>query len=180
MTTWIALLRGINVVGRNKVPMKGLKALLEKHACADVQTYIQSGNVVFRSRLGSAAAIERRVADAVAKAYGFEPRVVALKPGELQRAAAGNPFPQANDDPTRLHLFFLAEPPARPDTKGLDAVRSATERYVLTGRVFYLYTPDGFGISKLAERVERLLGVAATARNWRTVTTLIEMSRAYD
>jgi uncharacterized protein (DUF1697 family) len=180
VNTWIALFRGINVVGNNILPMKELKALLEQNQCVDVQTYIQSGNVVFRSRLADAARVERRLADAVTKARGFEPRVMALKPSELARAAAGNPFPQATDDPARVHLFFLDASPSRPDIEGLDAICTATERYTLKGRVFYLYTPDGFGPSKLAKRAERLLGVAATARNWRTVTTLIEMAQLYD
>jgi uncharacterized protein (DUF1697 family) len=78
-----------------------------------------------------------------------------------------------------VHLFFLAKSPKKPDTRGLDALRTATERFELKDRVFYLHTPDGFGKSKLAARAERLLGVDATARNWRTVTALIEMAKSY-
>jgi uncharacterized protein (DUF1697 family) len=180
VNTWIALFRGINVLGNNTLPMKELKALLEQQQCADVHTYIQSGNAVFRSRLTDAARLERRLADAVANARGFEPRVMALKQRELARSAAGNPFPQAGDDPARVHLFFLEAAPTRPDTTGLDAIRTVSERYSLKGRVLYLYTPDGFGPSKLAKRAERLLGVAATARNWRTVTALMEMAKTVE
>jgi uncharacterized protein (DUF1697 family) len=180
VNTWIALFRGINVGGANMLPMKQLKLLLEKNDCSDVQTYIQSGNVIFRSALSDARRVERRLADAVAGSHGFEPRVLALTRQELERAAAGNPFARANEeDPRSVHLFFLEASPKKPDTKGLDALRTATERFVLKGRVFYLHTPDGFGKSKLAQRTERLLGVAATARNWRTVTTLVEMTKAY-
>ncbi len=179
MNTWIALFRGINVGGTHTLPMKQLKSLLEKNDCCDVQTYIQSGNVVFRSALSDARRVERRLADVVAKSHGFEPRVLALTRRDLERAAAGNPFPQANEDPKSVHLFFLATSPKESDTAGLDAIRKGAERFELKDRVFYLHTPDGFGKSKLAERAERLLGVAATARNWRTVTTLVQMAKAY-
>lgn len=179
MNTWIALLRGINIVGKKVVPMKELKALLDRHGCVDVRTYIQSGNVVFRSALTDANRVEARLAGLVAKRYGFMPRVLVLTRRELERAAAGNPFPQAAEAPKSVHLFFLAETPAGADLKTLEAVRVASERYALKGRTFYLHTPDGFGTSKLAGRVERLLGVDATARNWRTVTTVLEIAKTY-
>jgi uncharacterized protein (DUF1697 family) len=76
---------------------------------------------------------------------------------------------------TYIHLFFLAGPPKKADVKSIEALKARTERFALKGRIFYLHTPDGFGASKLAQRAERLLGVQATARNWRTVTTLLEM-----
>lgn len=177
MNTCIALIRGINVGGKHKLPMKDLKAMLEKHGCEDVQTYIQSGNAIFRSVTTDVATLCSRITAAVSKSHGFEPRVLVLTRAELERAAAGNPFPQANENPKSLHLFFLAEPPKKPDLKGLESLKASKEDFSLKGRTFYLYTPEGFGISKLALRVERLLGVEATARNWRTVTTLLEMAK---
>jgi uncharacterized protein (DUF1697 family) len=176
MKTYITLFRGINLVGRNKLPMKELKVVLEKTGCRGVQTYIQSGNAILRSAVSDVSRLEKRLAAAVLKSHGFEPRVFVLERTDLQKAAAGNPFPEADANPQSLHLFFLAERPKKPDLAALEAVKSRTERFALQGRVFYLHTPDGFGISKLAERVERLLGVAATARNWRTVTTLLQIS----
>ena len=95
---------------------------------------------------------------------------------ELERAAAGNPFREADDNPKSVHLFFLTEPAKDADVKSMNALKTATERFALKGRVMYLHTPDGFGSSKLAARVERFLGVETTARNWRTVTTLLELS----
>jgi uncharacterized protein (DUF1697 family) len=89
---------------------------------------------------------------------------------------AGNPYQEAVPVPKSLHLFFLDETPKHPDLKSLDAIRTGNERYKLAGKVFYLNTPDGFGPSKLAGRVEKLLGVAATARNWNTVCKLAEMA----
>lgn len=175
--TCIALLRGINVGGSHLLPMKELKVLFEQNGCRDVQTYIQSGNVVFRSSKADAARLAKRLAAAVSKRHGFEPSVFVLSGAELADAAARNPFPQASEHPKSLHLFFLAEPPKRPDLPACEAIKARTERFALDGNVFYLYTPDGFGISKLAARAERLLGVAATARNWRTVQTLLEIAK---
>ena len=178
MNTCIALIRGINVGGKHKLPMKDLKTLIEKNGCEGVQTYIQSGNVVFRSAHSDAGALCTRITAGISKSHGFEPRVLVLTRAELERAAAANPFRQANEAPKSLHLFFLAGAPAKPDLKSLELLKTPTENFALKGKVFYLYTPDGFGISKVATRVEQCLGVAATARNWRTVTTLIEMAKA--
>jgi uncharacterized protein (DUF1697 family) len=178
MKTYIALFRGINVGGSHLLPMKELKAVLEKNGCCDVQTYIQSGNVIFRSATPDAAQLAERLTAAVSRSHGFEPRVLVLTRAAIESAAAANPFPEAVRNPKSVHLFFLAETPAKPDLKGFEAVKAKSERFELKGRVLYLYTPDGFGTSKLAARAEKLLGVDATARNWRTVTTLLEMARA--
>ena len=178
MQTYVALFRGINVGGSNLLPMKALRELLEQNACLDVQTYIQSGNAIFRSVISDPNRLARQVTAAVSKRHGFEPRVLVLTRQSLERAVAGNPFVEAAKDPTSVHVFFLEGVPKKPDLKMLDALRTPTERFALRGSVFYLHTPDGFGKSKLAARVERSLGVAATARNWRTVATLLEMASA--
>jgi uncharacterized protein (DUF1697 family) len=172
---YVALFRGVNVIGRNTLPMKSVPALFEAHGCRDVRTYIQSGNVVFSSDVGDPARLAARLAAAVRRAHGFEPRVLVLTAAALARAAAANPFPEARTDPKSVHLFFLEDRPVKPDVKALEALRTPTERFALKDRVFYLHTPEGFGISKLAAGAERRLGVAATARNWRTVTTLVDM-----
>lgn len=179
-TTYIALFRGINVGGNKLVPMKELKEVLEQNGCVDVQTYIQSGNAIFRSGLSDAARLAKRLAAAILKSHGFEPRVLVLTRDELESAAAGNPFREVDENPRSVHLFFLAERPKKPDLKSLETLKATSERFHLKGSIFYLHTPDGFGVSKLAQRAERLLGVDATARNWRTVTTLLEMAKAAD
>jgi uncharacterized protein (DUF1697 family) len=177
MNLYIALLRGINVGGSHMVPMKDLKLLFEKNGCVDVQTYIQSGNVVFRRADADAHRLAKQVAAAVSKRCGFEPRVLVLTRSELVRAAADNPFPDAEGNPKSVHLFFLAELAKKADLKSMEALRARSERFALKGKVLYLHTPDGFGTSTLAARAERLLGVEATARNWRTVTTLLQMAQ---
>ncbi len=175
MTTLIALLRGINVIGNNKLPMKELAALLTGLGLRDVQTYIQSGNVVFHSNAKNKTALAAKISATIEAQHGFAPQVLLLDAAELHKAMAGNPYPAAVSAPRTLHLFFLAETPQHPDLKALEAIRSGGERFKLAGKVFYLHTPDGFGPSKLAARVEKSLGVAATARNWSTVCKLAEM-----
>jgi uncharacterized protein (DUF1697 family) len=177
-TTWIAFFRGINVGGNNPLPMKTLPALLEKCGCADAKTYIQSGNVVFRSSLRSAAKLEDAIAKAVHAKHGHQPRVVILSAQELARAVKRNPYPQAEKEPTSLHLFFLGGKPQKGGLAELAALRANGEEIVLDGSVFYLHAPKGVGKSKLAASVERALGVETTARNWRTCTKVLEMAEA--
>ena len=176
MKTWIALLRGVNVGGARKLPMKDLVALLERAGFSSVRTYIQSGNVVFQSSKGTARALSTRIAELILKKFGFQSEVLVLSLRDLTEAIKGNPFPQADDDHKSLHLFFLSERPRDPDLKSLATLKSGREAFALVGAVFYLHTPDGFVDSKLAARAERLLGVQATARNWRTVNQLLQLA----
>lgn len=178
MSAWIALFRGINVGGRNSLPMKDLVRELEALGLREVRTYIQSGNVVFESSKKVPATLGAQIAARIEKRHGFAPEVLILGAGELERAVRSNPFPKATADPKSLHLFFLASSPDSPDLDALTAVKSRSERFRLLGRVFYLHAPDGIGRSKLATKVEKALGVAATARNWRTVDKLCAMLRA--
>ncbi|MEX2281209.1 MAG: DUF1697 domain-containing protein [Gemmatimonadota bacterium] len=179
MKTWIALFRGINVGGNHPLPMKELKLLLEQEGCSDVQTYIQSGNAILRSKVTDTARLAKRITSAVGKSHGFEPHVFVCSIDDFENAVAGNPFPEAIETPKSLHLFFLDDLPKAPNWPAFDALRTMNERFELRDRHFYLYTPEGFGISKLSGRAEKLLGVTATARNWRTITTLLDMAREY-
>ena len=174
--TWIALFRGINVMGRNKLPMKDLAQLLRRLKFKDVRTYIQSGNAVFASA-GSAASLAARIGAAVERQFGFRPYVVLLDARDVARAVARNPFPEGEAVPTSLHLWFLEARPAAAGPAALEACRAASERFALRGKVLYLHAPEGFGISKLAARAERSLCTRGTARNWRTVTTLLAIAR---
>ncbi len=180
MQTWIAFFRGINVGGNNMLPMKALVTCLEKNGCSEVKTYIQSGNAVFRSKLEDKERLATQLGKAIGKSFGFEPRIMLLTERELAKAAAGNPFPGAQAEPKSVHLFFLAEKPKKPDLAALEEIKAEHEAFALKGAVFYLHTPRGVGTSKLAEKAAKKLGVEATARNWRTVTTVLEMARALD
>jgi uncharacterized protein (DUF1697 family) len=175
LKTWIALLRGINVLGRNKVPMKELAASLERAGFSAVRTYLHSGNVVFRSPRNSASTLSARIARLMLERFGFAPAVMVLTATELAAAIRGNPFPGAHRDPKSLHLFFLSRIPSNPDLQSLARLDAGREKFALDGSVFYLYTPDGFPDSVLRSRFERCLGVAATGRNWRTANALLRM-----
>ena len=172
----MALFRGINVGGNNMLPMKDLAALLAALGLEEVRTYIQSGNVVFTAA-GTATSLAGRIGAAVERGCGFRPQLLLLRAPELARALAANPFPEAAAQPQLLHLWFLAARPGKGAEAALQALASAGERFVLRGKVLYLHAPQGIGRSKLAARAERALGVGATARNWRTCTTLLSMTR---
>jgi uncharacterized protein (DUF1697 family) len=157
------------------LPMKSLVALLNRLGCEDVKTYIQSGNAVFRCDAKQPDEIQQKIAAVIAKAHGFEPKVMVLSAKDLDKAIADNPFPHATGDHKSLHFYFLAEPPKRPNVEALNSIKTPNEAFALTKSVFYLHTPDGIGKSKLAVSVEKLLGVTATARNWRTVSQVREL-----
>ncbi len=179
MKTYIALFRGINVGGSNLLPMRELVSILEGIGLEGVETYIQSGNAVFRSKSADASRLVARIRAAINAARGFQPELVLLGMDELKQAVESNPFPEAAAEPNKLHLYFLGSLPQNPDIAGLESVRSARERFALVGKVLYLHAPDGMGRSKLAARVEKLLALPATARNWRTVLKLSEMARRH-
>jgi uncharacterized protein (DUF1697 family) len=176
MRTYIALFRGINVGGNNMLPMKELAAALESVGAREVATYIQSGNAVFRSEDTDTALLAEKIQAAIGERHGFEPRVLVLGSEDLEKAVRSNPFPEAESEPKTLHLYFLAVPPEHPDLDALQGIKGERERFVLGDSVFYVHTPDGIGRSKLAANAERLLGIPATARNWRTVRKVMEMA----
>ena len=176
MLVYVALFRGINVGGKNKIPMKDLTEILEARGYAAVRTYIQSGNVLFQSSPSKVVNFTRDVGEAIRKSHGFQPGIMVLDVKKLEKAINANPFPDAEGKPKSLYLYFFAHTPKQPDIKGFNQVKSASESFQLIGNVFYLHAPEGVGRSKLATRVEKLVGVEATARNWNTVTKLLEMA----
>lgn len=177
MQTYIALFRGINVGGNNMLPMKALVAILESMGLQNIRTYIQSGNVVFQCKSGKAAQLADRISTAIKNNHGFAPTVWLLEVGALDKAIKSNPYPEAESEPNTLHVAFLASTPPKPDLKALEKIKVESERFHLDGSVFYLHAPQGIGRSKLAATMERLLGVAMTVRNWRTVCKIGEMAK---
>jgi uncharacterized protein (DUF1697 family) len=179
MKTCIALLRGINVGGKNALPMPALVRLLEALGAKDVRTFIQSGNAVFGMPGADAAGMAARMAQRIRQDFGFEPVVLVMPRQGLAAAMAHNPFVQAQASPSTLHLGFMPQAPTHPDMAGLQALRSGDEAFYLIDAVFYLHTPDGFGRSRLAARAEKLLGVDVTYRNWRTVSATMDLAAQY-
>ena len=177
MTTFIALLRGVNVVGANPVPMKELVRILESLGLANAKTYIQSGNAVFQVGEKDAAALPEKITAKLRRSLGCAPQVFLLRVDELEAAIKSNPYRGADSDPKALHLTFLDSAPETSSLKALETFRKDSEQYSLKGRVFYFWAPEGVGRSKLFSRVEKTLGVAGTARNWRTVCKLLDLAR---
>lgn len=175
MKTYIALFRGINVGGKNILSMKELVAVLEGLGVQGINTYIQSGNVIFRSRAADTALLARKIGAAIKKSHGFEPQVLVLDSAVLDKVIKENPYPEAEAAPNTLHVNFLAAIPPKPDFKALEKIRAESERFHLAGNVLYLHAPNGIGRSKMAVSMERLLGVTMTSRNWNTVRKLKAM-----
>jgi uncharacterized protein (DUF1697 family) len=178
MTTHVALLRGINVGGRRRVGMEELRALFVSLGHEDVTTYLQSGNVVFGSSSGGARELAARIEARIAETLDLEVTVMLRTAGELARVVEGNPFLAGPADPASLHVTFLAREPDPIAVQRLEPARFAPDELVVAGREVYLNCPGGYGRTKLGNAFfERRLGVAATTRNWRTVTTLAGLAR---
>ena len=151
--------------------MKDLTALMEDLGYENVRTYIQSGNVVF----SNACRPDDRIQQAIKEKHGITSQVQIINLNELQSAAENNPFRQI--DSKHCHFYFCKTAPESADTAKLEQLKSVSEKFGLTGKVFYLYAPDGIGRSRLAAGVETCLGVSATARNLNTVNRLLELAR---
>jgi uncharacterized protein (DUF1697 family) len=177
METYIALLRAVNAGGFNSLPMKEFVALLEKLGLRNIKTYIQTGNAVFQTEAAKAAQLSEKVKDAIKQRFGFAPEVILLSLAELETAVTANPFPEADKNHKSLHLTFLASKPEAPDLETLEALKKDSERFALENRVFYFYAPEGVGRSKLFARIEKLLGVHGTVRNWRTAQTMLNLAK---
>ena len=176
MNTYIGLLRGINVGGNNKLPMKELVTVLAGLGLHNIKTYIQSGNVVFQSERSDRNELAQEISSAIKQSHGFAPAILLLDVAEFQAAIEANPYPEGETEPKSLHLFFLDAAPHSAKLAVLEQLKANNERFQLIDKVFYLHTPDGIGRSKLAESVGKGWGVTVTARNWRTVTELIKMA----
>lgn len=181
MKPHIAFLRGINVGGKNILPMKELAGLFESASATRVRTYIQSGNVAFlldgQIPIGE---FQTLVASRILARFGFEPALLILSLAELESAAAANPFREEILDPATMHLGFLARPAPRPDLDKLRALKKDSERFQLLGKVFYLHAPEGIGRSKLAAATERCLGIPTTDRNLKTVAAVLKLAKHLD
>jgi len=178
MKIYLALFRGINVGGKNMLPMKELVAILEDLGSRNIKSYIQSGNAVFASLKTDAPQLSKKIGVEIKLRRGFEPHVLLLELDDIESVIRKNPFPEAETDGKALHVGFLASTPTNPDLKALESLKSDSERFRLIDNVFYLHAPEGVGRSKLAARAEKLLGVPMTDRNWRTVCKIREMAQA--
>jgi uncharacterized protein (DUF1697 family) len=175
---YAALLRGVNLGAHNRIRMPELRALVEELGCTDVSTYVQSGNVVFRSGRG-AAPLAKAIGHGIRSELGLGVTVVIRNGRQLERLVAGSPFGRPKGKEHTLYVTFLAGKPDRERVRRLGEESFDPERFELVGEDVYLLFPNGYGRSKLNNALlERRLGVAATTRNWRTVTALAELTAA--
>lgn len=173
----VALLRGLNVGGRHVLPMRELADLFRRAGAADVRTYIQSGNVVFRAAPATVDSMARAVETAIVDHYGFASPVVVRSAEALQRAVAANPYAGEVSDPKRLHVGFLAQRPGPEAAAGLDPDRSPPDRACVVGRQLYLDLPNGAARTRFTSAyLDRTLGTVCTVRNWRTTLALLELA----
>jgi uncharacterized protein (DUF1697 family) len=175
---YIAILRAINLGARNKISMADLRALFADVGAKDVQTYVQSGNVVFTSSLRSPAKLVEAIEASIRDRFGLDITVLVRTRDELQQVVDGNPLLGGGRDATNLYVTFLAEAPASDRLGELEAQKFEPDEFQVIGRHVYLHCPNGYGRSKLSNAfLERRLAVAATNRNWRTVTSLAALAR---
>jgi uncharacterized protein (DUF1697 family) len=173
--TVVALLRGINLGSRNRMAMADLRELVEELGGEDVRTYLQSGNVVFRSR-GKPAELEATLARGIKRALGLDVSVLVRTKRQLQKIVADNPF--AKSDAKTLHVTLLAAKPKAPAARKLRDGSFEPDDVELSAREVYLHCPNGYGRTKLSNTfLEKRLGVRATTRNWKTITSLAELAQ---
>lgn len=177
MSTYIALLRGINVSGQKLIKMNDLKKLLEDQGFQDVQTYIQSGNVIFSSPEKSIDMIKNIISNSIKKQFGFDVGVLVITSDNINYVMNNNPFIKKTNEIDKLYVTFLSELPSEENIKKLNSIDYSPEEYIIKVKVVYLHVPNGYGKTKLNNNLfENKLKVEATTRNWKTINKLWELS----
>jgi uncharacterized protein (DUF1697 family) len=174
---YIAILRGINVAGHNPIRMKQLRDLCNLLGFQSVETYVQSGNIVFQTKMENPSVLSKRINERLLQSSGFNAPVVVRTRGEMQSVIANNPFVKERGvDPSKLHVTFLSETPKKGSRKRLEALATSPDRFHAAPREIYLYCPNGYGRTQISNTaIEKALSVTATTRNWNTTKTLAEM-----
>jgi uncharacterized protein (DUF1697 family) len=177
MPIYISLLRGINVGGHKRIKMELLRTSFEKLGFEQVQTYIQSGNVIFKSAKLSPSKLSKRIEETMLSDFGFPVSVVTRTVGEMAETVGNNPFLKERDiDLEKLHVMFLSDAPAAAALKKVAELVAAPDQSRCLGKAIYLYLPNGAAGSNLMKSpLDRLLSVVTTTRNWRTVNAIHQM-----
>ncbi len=179
-TLQIALLRGINVGGKHKLPMSDLVSIFQEAGAQQVQTYIQSGNVIFEADATEIPRMRTDIIQLISSHFGWETPVITRSAQELSRIVRANPFLQAGGDDRKLHVAFLGCFPSSTGVAELSARRSPPDEFVVQGREVYLKCPHGLARSKLTNAYfDSRLGTPSTFRNWKTTLKLLELTLAY-
>jgi uncharacterized protein (DUF1697 family) len=177
MPIYISLLRGINVSGHKRIKMDRLRESFGALGFEEVKTYIQSGNVVFKTRKTPTSRLSNRIEERILKDFGFSVSVVSRTADEMGTTIASNPFLRERGiDQGKLHVMFLSEAPEPPALKKLADLTVAPDRCLCLGREIYFYLPNGVSQSVLMKSpVDRILAVVTTTRNWKTVNSVHQM-----
>lgn len=178
MTTYLALFRGINVGGKNLIPMKSLIEIFTGSKCENVRTYIQSGNVYFEADKALIARLPELILSQTAKKFNYSIPIIVRSDAQLEKVVANNPFPDATDS-NNLHVMFLADKPASSAVDSLDPNRSPGDTYKVKGQEIYACFGNGMSNTKLTSAYfDSRLKTICTGRNWRTTTRLLELMKA--
>ncbi|MDQ0999345.1 uncharacterized protein (DUF1697 family) [Phyllobacterium ifriqiyense] len=169
MTTWIILFRGVG--GATLLPVKPLAIALTEEGFEGVRTYINTGNVVLKSS-DTSERVLKRITPIVLKEFDFSKAILIASTAEWAKLIADNPFPNAVCEPTKLHAYLMEREPDEVAIKALQSKAEGPDEFQIRGRVLYYYTPQGISNARLFPKIERTLGVVATARNWNTVLKL--------
>lgn len=176
--THVALLRGINVGGKNILPMKDLAVMFHDAGCGEVQTYIQSGNVVFMARPAAAKRLPKLITKAISDKFNLDIPIVMRTAAELQRTARNNPYLKSGEDTKALYVGFLSDQPTKAAIVTLDPDHSPPDEFVIRGREIYLNCLNGAGRTKFnTQYFDSRLKTTSTFRNWRTLLKLVEIAR---
>ncbi|MGS2760790.1 DUF1697 domain-containing protein [Sinomicrobium sp. M5D2P9] len=179
MKTYICMLRGINVSGKNIIKMAELKELFENLGFTEITTYVQSGNIVFNDSSGTdAVSLENRITDKLHTVFGYENITSFIKTKkELMAIRKNNPYYKPETNTKALYFTFIREKPEADRVAGLDVFKSSSESVSISDNCIYLYCPEGYGKTKLSNNLfENKLKLRATTRNWNTVNKLIEIA----
>lgn len=175
MNSYVSMLRGINVGGKRRVKMDDLKEFYASMGCLNVQTYVQSGNVIFQHRDSNGSKLAGKIEHSLNEHFGLDIAVLIRTKEELKKLIEKNPF--ADKDESKLHVIFLSSKPQKISTNQIDRYVAAEEAYSISDKEVYLFCPNGYGRTKLSNNFfEKTMKVTATTRNWRSVNTLYSMS----
>jgi uncharacterized protein (DUF1697 family) len=182
MAVIISMLRGVNVGGHKMVKMDALKALYESLGLRDVETYVQSGNVIFRTEGRELVRLCKRIENGIEQTFGFHSDVIVRTPAELRDVVQKNPFASRRGiEPKRLAVTFLASDPGKEAREKLLAIKTEPEELQIEGRELYIYYPNGMARPKLTwPIIEKALKTSGTARNWNSVTKLLEIGERFE
>ncbi len=171
------MLRGINVSGHNSIKMEQLRGLCNRLGFQKVETYVQSGNIVFQAKIENPAVLSKRIGESILDSFGFETPVIIRTSKEMENVVANNPFLKEKDvDSSKLHVTFLSEGAQNSSLKRLEELATSQDKFHLASHEIYLYCPGGYGRTKLSNNaIEKVLSVTATTRNWRTTNILLDM-----